>query len=114
MGVGVFLQGKECDSMPEFYFGTALEKMGYEYSFHWKIGLGGIAGSIEVDFIVNAPTPTPIEIMADHWHPDIKQENETIRIAKITQYFHRPPILIPAEEVFSVSAAMVKIRELLP
>ena len=114
MGANVFLQGKECDSMPEWYFGTALEKMGYEYHFHWKIGLGGTAGSIEVDFIVQAPGPTPVEIMGEYWHPDLMSENETIRTAAIREYFHREPIMIDASELYSISAAMVKIRELLP
>ena len=114
MGVGVYLQGKECDSMPEYYFGTALDKMGYVYHFHWKIGIGGTAGSVEVDFIVDAPSPTPIEIMGEHWHPYASGENETVRLAKIREYFRREPILIKADRLFSVTAAMVVIGEILP
>ncbi len=114
MGVGVYLQGKECDSMPEYYFGTALDKMGYVFNFHWKIGLSGTSGSVEVDFIVDAPSPTPIEILGDYWHPAIAGEEETIRLAKIKEYFKREPILVDAKLIHSVNAAMVVIREILP
>lgn len=114
MGVGVFLKGKECDSMPEWNFGTALEKLGYVYHFHWKIGIGGTAGSIEIDFIVDAPSATPIEIMGDYWHPYASGENETIRLAKIREYFKIEPILVEAKKLHSVSAAMVVIGEILP
>lgn len=114
MGAGVFLQDKECDSMPEYYFGIALENLGYEYRYHWKIGIAGTAGSIEVDFIVYAPTQIPIEIMADYWHPNVMGENEVIRIAKIRDYFHLEPILIDSKEIFSISAAMTWIKANLP
>ena len=114
MGAGVYLQNKECDSLPEYYFGTALEKMGYVYHYHWKIGIPGVSGSVEVDFIVDAPTPTPIEIMGDYWHPYASGENETVRLSKIREYFGREPILIKAERLTSVTAAMVVIGEVLP
>ena len=74
MGVGVFIQGKECDSMPEYYFGTALIELKYDFKFHWSIGMGGTAGLVEVDYVVFMPGPIPIEIKADYWH----QQDETI------------------------------------
>ena len=112
MGANVFLQDKECDSLPEWYFGTALENLGFDYHFHWKIGIAGTAGSVEVDFIVFAPNQIPVEIMGDYYHPYQTGENETVRLATIIQYFNMEPILIDAKEIHSVSAAMVKIGEL--
>ena len=107
------LKGQNVDSMPEWYFGTALDKLGYDYKYHWSIGLAGTAGSIEVDFVVYAPMQIPIEVQGDRWHPDATAENATIRTAAIVQYFKREPIIVDAKEIFSIASAMVKIRSIL-
>jgi len=106
MGAGVFLQGKECDSLPEYYFGTALEKLGLDYSFHWQIGMAGTAGTVEVDFVVYMPGAIPVEIKADYWH----QKDETIRDATIRQYFMRDPIVVDSKKVNSIPKAINWIK----
>jgi len=106
MGVGVFLQGKECDSLPEYFFGTALEKLYLDYKFHWGIGLAGTAGTVEVDFVVYMPGAIPVEINGDYWH----QKDETIRDATIRSYFMRDPIKVEAEKVDSLPKAINWIK----
>ena len=106
MGVGVFLQGKECDSLPEYYFGTALEKLGIEYKFHWQIGMAGVAGNVEVDFVVYMPGAIPVEIQGDYWH----QKEEVIRDATIRQYFMRDPVVADSKLVDSIPKAINWIK----
>lgn len=106
------IKGQIVDSMPEYYFGIALGKLDYEFHYQWSIGMAGTAGSIDVDFVVYAPVAIPVEIHGKHWHPD--PTNDAIRDSIIREYFKMEPTIVDAAELFSISSAMVKVKEVLP
>ncbi len=106
------IQGQIVDSMAEYYFGIALEKLDYEFHYQWAIGLGGTAGSVSVDYVIYAPTSIPVEIHGKYFHPD--PTNDAIRDSIIREYFKMDPIIIDAAELFSITSAMVKVKAVLP
>ena len=107
------LQGKLA-SANEYNVGVALQMAGFEYLFRVTY-FGGrrIRGGVEVDFLVSAPMPTPLEVFGDYWHSGQFDDTDKLRLAILEKFFSRKVLIIWGNESESVEEARQAVRKVL-
>lgn len=108
------IQGKVADSAEEWRVSVALDSIHRNYVYQYLIGLAGIAGSYEVDFLVeDAPQWFPLEVQSERWHTGQYAVQADIRASKIEAYFQTEIRYVFEDELQTQEDANMAIKEVL-
>lgn len=89
------IQGSVPMSTEEWYVAVALDR--YKIEYQYQVPLWGgfmVRGGQVVDFIVNIPWETALQIMGERWHSGKFGSEDEFKVAQLRRYFNRDPILI--------------------
>lgn len=79
------IQGQKPRSKNEWFVSLALDEVGHEYIYQYKVRGGHIRGGYFLDFLVVTAVPrsTGIEVFGDYWHSGEITSEDTFRIRRI-------------------------------
>ena len=95
----------------EYNVAYALTAEGFEYIFRATyFGGRSIRGGVEVDFLVLAPFPTPLEIFGNFWHSGQFDANDKLRLNILQQFFNTKVRIIWGNESETPEDARQAVR----
>lgn len=92
------IQGHMPDSKEEYWVSLALDKLGYDYYYQYKVyGGTNLLGGQVIDFwVLTNPLPTPLYVQGKYWHGGDKAQASRYKIAQLTSDY-AGQILTPVE-----------------
>lgn len=105
------VQNKQA-TVNEYNVAYALTSEGFEYIFRATY-FGGrrIRGGVEVDFLVLAPFPTPLEVFGDYWHTGQFDAADKLRLQILFRHFNVQPKVIWGNESETLEEARSAVRK---
>ena len=95
----------------EYNVAYALTAEGFEYIFRATyFGGRSIRGGVEVDFLVLAPMPTPLEVFGNYWHTGQFDKTDKLRLSILQNFFNVKPLIIWGNESEDASSARSAVR----
>ena len=111
------IHGQEPDSQNEANVAQALERLGFNYVYQYKVGPMGVRGSQVIDFLVyTIPLPTPLFVHGRYWHSgEIGAEDEMkmMRLKAQMRGKWADPVIIWGEDSETVEDAIETLRKVL-
>jgi hypothetical protein len=104
------VQNKQA-TLNEYNVAYALTAEGFEYIFratYW--GGRRIRGGVEVDFMVDAPFPTPLEVFGNYWHTGQFDKTDKLRLSILQHFFNTKVKIIWGNESETVADARQAVR----
>ncbi len=100
------IQGKEPDSINEWYVHLALLKYDIRYKFQIEL-FGGqrLAGGQVLDFLILEPFPQPVQVMDRYWHKGQLDNRENYNLSVMEQHYGREVIILWGHETKSLELA---------
>lgn len=106
------VQGKTA-TIPEYKISIALDTLDYDYIFQYKLWGGQeLRGGVVVDWVVNTPSPVPMEYDGAHWHTGEASIEDRFQRARVAKHFGVAEVTVitglevdsdtPQEQVVSV------------
>jgi hypothetical protein len=104
------IQGYEASEY-EYRVAKALDLYKIPYRFQVDV-LGGrrVRGGYVIDFIVENPIQTAVEVLGEYWHRDQMKSDDALKMAIIQQMFGRPVIQLWGGELQTQDAANNAVR----
>lgn len=107
------IQGKQARSKNEWFVSLALDYVGHEYIYEYKIFGGHIRGGLFIDFLVVTAVPrsTGIEVFGEHWHSGDITSEDTLRIRRIEHDANIPMEVIWGKESDNFELALEAVKK---
>lgn len=105
------IQGKEPDSLNEWYVAVAL--MRYKVDFLYQVPINGgrlTRGGIVLDFLCYIPMPTPVAVMGEYWHGQTLKSEDKLKLAIIQQTYGTEPIILWGNDTDDQDKAFVTVK----
>ena len=108
-----YLVNGEWATKNEFNVASALTYWKIPYHFHFEIyGGSGVRGGFVIDFLVENPFETPLEVFGEYWHIGAMAEEDRLKLDMLRSYFGYEPIIIWGDESDTIEDArdVVKLK----
>jgi hypothetical protein len=106
-----FLVKGEWASRNEYNVSLALDYYKIPYQFHVDI-LGGstVRGGFVIDFVVEIPFETPLEVFGNYWHEGMMASEDRLKLDMLRSYYGQFAIVIWGDESNTPEAAREAVR----
>lgn len=105
------IQGIRPDSINEWWFGLACERLKLDYNYQVPIGTIGVRGSQWVDYVVYSPFAYACFIQGSYWHSARTETEDRLKHAAAERVFGAGRVVdFSEEETASLDAAIRSIR----
>lgn len=108
------IQGKQVDSLNEFYVGLALERLGVPYLYrvsYW--GGRSLPGGVELDFLAwpgMGALQTGIQVYGRYWHSGQKTAKDRIKEIIISQFLGKDVVILWDDETDTLEKSISALR----
>lgn len=99
------------DSKEELWVAIALTQLKIPFTYQYEVRGGSrYRGGFIIDFVVENPFETPLEVFGEHWHSGQLGSDDKWRLAILRQMFGREPIVLWGSELQDPQQAMQAVQ----
>lgn len=107
------IQGKQARSKNEWFVSLALDELGHEYIYQYKVFGGHIRGGFFLDFLVVTAVPrsTDLEVFGEYWHSGEATSEDMLRIRRIEHDLNIPVKILWGKETETYELALEAVKK---